>query len=342
MSKFPTDKDFQNLAACINNAIIKNEGAIGDQKAQVNLVFDLECKFQKSIKKYKQTEEIYRKFIHFIIKDVGNILSAQSYFREKHDIFIDISNKIKEEDAVGLMQYHANFQLINFIVNNWTGDLPKRAQAYYDKFINSRNILIENNLPLAINRAKLFYRKTPRSHLTLLDFIGICTWGLISGIDKYVGDYTNVWRSVCIGRMVGYLIEEYSKTFIRMYPTDKKILYRANALKYRLKIDDLDELTKAVNESFEKDKQSGKNTPTLPITTVHIQTLLNSSSQGSIYHGVDGSSAGEINLYDFTPCEEENPEESAIKNDLIRQLIAASKDLNIIEKKIIQLKGVSL
>ena len=130
-------------------------------------------------------------------------------------------------------------------------------------------------MPLAINRAKLFYKKTPRSHLTLLDFIDICTYGLISGVDKFVGDYTKVWRSVCIGRMVGYMIEEYSKTFLRMYPADKKILYRANALKYRMKIESIDDLTQVVNESFEKDKVEGKKVPKLPISEVHIRTLLN-------------------------------------------------------------------
>lgn len=342
-----TDRDFQELAAQVNRTIIDNDGLIGDQKEQVELLLQLEDKFKYHIQKYQQTNKIYQQFINFIINDCGNILSAQPYFREKLRVFNkEIANAIRQGDVEKLMKYDINFQLIDFIVSRWKGDLPERPKRYYLDFLEARRILIENNLPLAINRAKLFYRKTPRSHLTLLDLIDICTYGLISGIDKFVGPYTKVWRSVCIGRMVGYMIEEYSKTFLRMYPSDKKILYRANALKYRLKIESLEELTKAVNESFEKDAKEGKKTPDLPIKEIHIRTLLNGSSYISADSTINSSDEGgepdTISVYDFTPSNEESLEEQLIKKDTLDKIMVAAKNLSIIERKIIKLKGVSL
>lgn len=341
-NKYPIDRQFQELAIKINKILIKNDSLIGDQKEQVEKVFDLESKFKNSIQRYQQTFEIYKKFINFIIKENGNILSARPFFREKTEVFSEnITKSIRESDAVDLMRYNINFQLINFIIKNWKGKFPKRAKKYYDDFIEARKILIENNLPLAINRAKLFYRKTPKSHLSILDMIDICTYGLISGIDKYVGEYRPVWRSVCIGRMVGYLIDEYSKTFLRMYPTDKKILYRANSLKYRLKIENTEELTVAVNESFYSDKKAGKKVPKLPISEVHIRTLLN----GSSYISADIKKNNEDNkasIYDYAPSNEENAEESLIKKDLLKKIIEVAKNLEVIERKIIKLKGVNL
>ena len=336
------DRDFQELAAKINSAIIANEGLIGDQKEQVELVMSLEKKFAYNIKRYTQTRDIYEKFIYHITQENGNILSARPYFREKSTVFnAYIGKAIKAGDVDKLLEFDINYKLIKFIVDNWQGKLPTRCRNYYNDFLEARRILIENNLPLAINRAKLFYRKTPRSHLTLIDFISICTYGLIAGIDKYVGEYSRVWRSVCIGRMVGFMIEEYSKTFLRMYPDDKKILYRANALKYRMGIKTIEELTKAVNESFEKDKEEGRKIPKLPITEVHIRTLLNGSSHVSADNMLTDDETSSNSMYDIT-AGSDNVEENVANADVMKQVMSASKDLKVIERKIIKLKGVEL
>lgn len=341
-TRMPLDREFQELAARVNGAIIKNDGLIGDQKAQVELLFSLEQKFKHNIQKYQQCVDIYKKFIHFIVEENGNILNARPYFREKADVFSQqITKAIREGDAVKLMSFNPNYQLIDFIVANWKGQVPERPKRYYEDFLEARRVLIENNLPLAINRAKLFYRKTPRSHLSLLDLIDICTYGLISGIDKYVGPYSTVWRSVCIGRMVGYMIEEYSKTFLRMFPADKKILYRANALKYRLKIENTVDLTKAVNESFEQDKEDGKNIPKLPISEVHIRTLLNGSSYISADVKKDDGEE-QMSIYDYSTDSTPNAEEALIQKDMVAKIAIATKDFSVIERKILKLKGVEL
>jgi len=352
-----SDREFQDLAASVNAAIIKNDGLIGDQEEQVELLVQLERKFKYHIQKYQQCAELYKKFIKMFVdlrdeeeveadpdKEFENILSAQPYFREKTENFSKISKAIKANDHVDLMTYNINFQMIDFIVKNWRGNVPERAKRYYDDFLEARRILIENNLPLAINRAKVFYRKTPKSHLTLLDLIDICTYGLISGIDKFDGEYSKVWRSVCIGRMVGYMIEEYSKTFLKMYPSDKKILYRANALKYRMKIEDVGELTKAVNESFKQDKAEGKSCPKLPISELHIPTLLNGSSYVSAdpTRVENDDEESEASIYDMSANNEESAEDKLIHNDLMDRVFEAAKNLTNLEKKIIRLKGVNV
>ncbi|HBI00543.1 MAG TPA: hypothetical protein DDY18_02860, partial [Flavobacterium sp.] len=58
-----TDREFQELAALVNSTIVKNDGLVGNQEDQVELVVELEKKFKYHISKYQQTVEIYRKFI---------------------------------------------------------------------------------------------------------------------------------------------------------------------------------------------------------------------------------------------------------------------------------------
>lgn len=372
--KKPNDREFQKLATRIKQVIGENEGQIGDQQAQVEKLVNLERKFRNDICKYGRSTEIYRIFIDQFNSSDGNILSAQSFFREKSTTFNKhISGAIKQRNTQELMKYDINYQFIKFIVDNWaclecegtgsivneeseeyeeeicykcngTGScLPERSKKYYDELTDTRRVLIENNLPLAINRAKIFYKKTPRSHLGLLDLIDICVYGLIVGVDKFTGEEYKNWAGVGIGRMVGFMIEEYSKSFIRLYPSDKKILYRANALKHRLKIDNIIELTEAVNESFEKDKEEGKSSPKLPITEVQIRTLLNSSgyisADATTNDGEEDESGGSI--YDYT-AHPDSVEDQVEKRDTISKVLEASRGLETIERKIIRLKGVDL
>ena len=109
-----SDRAFQKLAASVNSAIIKNDGLIGDQKAQVELVLSLERKFKFYVQKYKQCHNIYLKFIYTIVHENGNILSARPYFREKADVFSAyITDAIRDDNVQELMRFDINFQLID-------------------------------------------------------------------------------------------------------------------------------------------------------------------------------------------------------------------------------------
>jgi len=337
-----SDKKFKNLTTQINRAIIKNDGLIGDQKAQVELMFSLERKFQFYIHKYQQSNVIYSAFINKI--NNSNILTATSYFRERATVFRNsIIQDLKDGDVAKLKKYHMNFLMIDFLVKKWKGKLPERARLYYRDYLEARRILIENNIPLAINRAKLFFRKTPTSSLTLIDLIDISICGLITGIDKYVGKYKTVWRSVCIGRMVRNMMYEYSDTFLKLYPSDKQILYRANSLRFRKKIDmnDIKSLTKVVNDSYLEDMENGKTVPKLPISELLITELLHSVSACGVNKYVNDTEEP-LCLYNITASKEESCEQQIIKKDLLNQANKAISELSIIEQKVLNLRGIYL
>lgn len=333
------DKSFYVLAKEVTQAIEEAKDG-STQKEQVEELMKAEKMFRKTILKYRQSNEIYKKFLQFICVKQKNILSARPYFRESAVTFSKkITPAIKNEDIETLKTFDINYQLIKFIKENWLGPFPKRADQLYNRVFEARNRLINLNMPLAINRAKLFYRKTPKSHLSLTDMIGICGMGLIAGIDKYVGEYRSVFRSVAIGRMVGNLIDEYSSTTLHFYPSDRRILYKAHTIKGRKGVENIKELTEAVKEAFKEDEKSGKSVPKTNIDVSELNYLMAASSTCSVDSTVNEEG---FNVYSFTEDPNQNVEETYLQKEMAVNLLTFGKNLPIINKKILRLKGIKI
>jgi DNA-directed RNA polymerase specialized sigma subunit len=333
------DDSFYRLAGEVTRALEKNkDGTI--QKEQVEELLDAERKFKETVLKYRQSTEVYKKFLQKVCIQNKNILSARPYFRETATFFSKkITPAIKESNIELLKTFDINYQFITFIRNSWLGPFPKRAEQLYQRVHRARTILIENNMPLAINRAKLFYRKTPKSHLTLMDFIGICSMGLAAGIDKWCGTYSPVFRSVCIGRMVGNMIDSYSETMLHFYPSDKRILYKAHTIRGRRGIDEIHELTDAVNTSFEQDELEGKTIPKGNIEVGELSALMNAASTVSADATLNEEGYG---VYHYTEDPTQDIEGAYMEKEATSKMLLLAKELPILHRKVLKLKGIKL
>lgn len=333
------DDSFYKLAAAVTRALERNkDGTI--QQEQVEELLDAERKFKETILKYRQATEIYKKFLQKVCIQNKNILSARPYFRETATSFSKkITPAIKTENIEALKTFDINFQFIKFIKQSWLGPFPKRAEQLYNRVHVARTKLVENNIPLAINRAKLFYRKVPKSHLTLMDLIEICSMGLAAGVDKWCGKYSPVFRSVCIGRMVGNMIDSYSETTLHFYPSDRRILYKANSIRGRQGIDDIEELTKAVNASFKADALEGKSIPKENITVSELSALMNAASMMSADATVNEEGYG---VYHYTQDTTQDVEGSYIEREATMKMLTLAKNLPMMHKKILRLKGIKV
>lgn len=333
------DDSFYKLAGEVTKALERNkDGTI--QKEQVEELLDAERKFRDTILMYRQASEIYKKFLQKVCIQNKNILSARPYFRETAISFSKkITPAIKTEDIETLKTFNINYQFIKLIRESWLGPFPKRAEQLFQRVHKARTILIENNMPLAINRAKLFYRKTPKSHLTLMDLIEICSMGLAAGIDKYCGEYTPVFRSVCIGRMVGNMIDSYSETTLHFYPSDKRILYKANSIRGRQGIDDMVELANAVNASFKQDALEGKSIPKGQITASELSSLMNAASTVSADATVNDEGYG---VYHYTEDPTQDIEGAYLERESTNRMLLFAKKLPLIHRKVLRLKGIKI
>jgi DNA-directed RNA polymerase specialized sigma subunit len=333
------DNSFYWLASEITRVLASNKDDT-TQKQQVEELLDAERKFRDTILKYKQANEIYKKFLQKICLQNKNILSARPYFRETSVVFRkSITPAIKDQNLDALKKFNLNYQFIKFIRQSWLGPFPKRADSLYKRVELARTKLIENNLPLVVNRAKLFFRKTPKSHLTLLDMIGICALGLASGVDKWVGEYSPVWRSVAIGRMVGNLIDSYSETALHFFPKDRRVLYKAHSIRGRQGIDDIIDLAEAINESFKEDAKQGKNVPKEKVTSSELSELMSASSTISADSTVNEEGCG---IYSYIADESQDTEKLIIERDSYKKVLGVIGELPTVYRKILKLKGVKL
>jgi len=197
-----------------------------------------------------------------------------------------------------------------------------------------RNEIVTQNLPLAINRARIFWSWTPESHLSYVDLIDIAAEGLIISIDKYVcppGGYTRVFRSVSIGRMVSGFIEEYSSTILHFFPSDKNKIYKANKI-----------LKKSANMTHEELAEELAKTGT-ETNAEDIRGLLTAAScvSSDVPINIGTNDNKKTTLADLHSISEETqPNNEVETTDLRSKVIRAIHTLSLFEKKFLLLKGV--
>lgn len=340
------DIDFFRLLIKDLNSVLNSNKNTVDQKKQVEKLMKLENLFRKAIWKYPiQSREVYKKFILKVVVEDRNILSSRPYFREKSPRFNkEISPLIKTGRVNKLRKFHINFNLMNYIRQNWIGSLPPECEDLFQQAKVARAVLVECNMPLAINRAKLFFRKVPESHLSLDDMTGIAAMGLIIGIDKFVGPYTKVFRGVAIGYMTRDLMETYSSTLIYLYPSDKQLLYRANTIRNRQGIEDPVELAKAVTSSLTQDKLDGKKPTKSSVTTSDLSLLMMATNVLSETVPAEEEGDDPTSLYDvYSTMENDDQMEQRVGDrQAMYRMLHSVKLLDVIEQKIIKMKGVKL
>lgn len=332
------DPAFSVLAKEVAVAIERNKDGT-TQKQQFEELVSAERLFKETVLSYRISTEIFKRFVLLIRVTNNNILSARPYFRESSETFSSkITPALKTKDPEALKNFDINFHFVKFCKDHWVGLWPKKLEALYKRVERARVVLVENNMPLAINRAKIFFRKTPKGHLSFTDLVEVSAMGICAGIDKYTGDYKKNFVGVLIGRAVGNLIDAYSETIMHFYPGDRRILYRANSIRGRQGIQDIVELTKAVNDSFAADLAEGKTAP----KAVDVNELSNLMAAASIVSADSNSGEEGYGVYDFTACNSENAEQTLGKKQQVSQMARLARKLPLINQKVLRLKGIEI
>lgn len=298
---------------------------------------------------------------------------------------VGIGHAIATANIPALLRYHPNIQFIQFALRcrRWTSRTERVLRQYkwwssiggkpaprvvagearmlevLRAIFEVRNELVESNIPLVIERAMIFGRRTPPSHLTRMDLVQIAADGLMAAVDKLVLEEevpggTRAWdggsdedvsftkepgsvfRSVAIGRMVGNLIEQYSSTLVHFFPGDRRKIYRANkAGRIAPKADlNYDDVVRAVNT----DPKTQEEVPAGQRTTVsEIVDLMGASSCVSM---VDEE--GHDQASKFAAAETWRPDHRAERAELRRLVAAEIHNLPLIEQKLLALSGISL
>jgi len=311
------------------------------QRSQLEELTWLEDKWRDILIRHRYGPNVYRKFVTYITEENRNVLSARPYFRERHNVFFaEISKALKKRDAEALYQFHVNYMFIGWVLKSrkWAPKSPITVLARRIEAI--RHALVEMNTPLAISRARIFWSRTSKSHLTFMDFVQIAIDGLLSAIDKYEMPYTTAFRGVAIGRMVGNFINAYSKTFVHFSSSDQRKLYRAHKAisRYDKNEVDFEDLAARVNEGA---KNGGETNAS------EIQHLLSAASYISGETLVTNQSGDEertaTTLFDVIAADDHWQPDCAVENAEVLHVLAQSvRKLPIIHQKVLIMRGIAL
>lgn len=345
MAKFKTDPHFQNFATVVEREIAKYEKSdektlLAAQVKQLRVLMSLEDELRQTLIEHKLGIGIYKKFHKFICEEKRNILAARPYFRERQTVFTkEISTALKAKDYQKLQEFHFNWQFINFLLNNFEWKPKSQVYVLCKKIKDIREEIIVTNLPLAISRARIFYRKIPESHLSFMDLISICVDGLCSGVDKYVmrPGITSTHRSVYIGRMVGDLIQSVSQTQLHFYPSHRRLLYRSNKELSRNPTIDFKSLTKKINVGL-KGNQKASSSEVAGI--VAASTLLSFSNKVPEGTTTDGEQVIADLVSQYEADNNTRPDVMAEDSETQAVLKKSIEELTIFQQKILKLKGI--
>lgn len=328
---------FRQFATSLKTAIsrykqVDDKKFLNHQKKQVETLVRLEKKFRQALIEHPEGEKVYEEFITLICDKNRNILTARPYFRERQTVFTEeISLALKTKNTKKLKKFHFNYQFVQFVLKarEWGPDSPITQIA--DKLHAAREELITMNMPLAISRARIFYNKTPKSHLELMDFIAIACEGLIAGIDKFCLPYSPVFRSVAIWRMTGNFIEEYGLTMVHFYPSDKRKIYRANKVVGKHMHVDLQTLTDEVNRDTEEIYKTN------PSEIADLMAASSCISMDSMSQDAEGRPTDR-----FLAPDESQPDNQVEYIQVVQKLGESMKGLNTLERKVLTLFGVDV
>lgn len=332
------DEHFSAFASSLEDAIDRY-GLTRDwnarQRAQMERLMRLEKRFRRTLLRGLYGNFMYRRFVEFICDEQANILDARPYFRERQGVFAQyISSALKERDHKALQRFSINFLFADFVMRQrrWGASAPLRA--VFDDIVALRKEIVTMNLPLCINRARLFYSRTPESHLSQMDLIQIGTVGLMSGVDKYAageeGVVTKQFRSTAMGRMGGNFIEEYSDPMLHFFPIDKRKLYRANKIVGKsVGAVDFERVADGVNE-----KGDVKTTPD------EMADLMAAASTVSSDSSLPSDPDAPEPVTRFAAPESARPDVQFEQDEAMGLMKSAIAQLTVFEQKLLRLKGV--
>jgi DNA-directed RNA polymerase specialized sigma subunit len=352
----PDNEHFRHFAGQLETNIgrhgkVKNWRAF--QKHQIEELIALETAFRSKLVKHQYGMWAYRQFVDFITTKRKNILAARPYFRERQETFAKkISKALKERNVEALTHFAINYQFVLFIVSlqprgkRWGTKSPITRIA--EKIRVMRQTIVEMNMPLGISRARVFYSRTPKSHLSYMDEIQIAAEGMMSGMDKYTPDGDGVdpkgFSATMINRTSGDLIQNYSETMLHFYPVDKRKLYRANkVIGQHAGGVDFDKLSEQVNKKTDKDgEDEGEVDEQHKTTPTEIADLMAAASCVSADSSLPTDPDAPEPITRFAAPEATRPDVIVEQQDAMKLMVEATTQLTVFERKLLRLKGIRL
>lgn len=321
MSKYNTSNHYLKFLSELNGGLLDQKNF--DVNEELDKLFKLEDRCRKILTASKKGIQVYQDFIRHITDVERNILASRIFFREREVTFCrNIPNLIRKRDAKGLSEFAINYKFLQWALSNSKVPQQKKMQEMFDEICRIRQRILEQSLPLVINRSRLFQVRTRKFESDAVEFIQVASEGFLSAIDKYVPSKGGNFNGVAVGWMQAKLMAESAEGFLKLSIKERRILYRANLAMYRHGFEDINKILAFVRESYPEVKRE-----------VLERIIASSRHLASI----------DVMQENFIDSSEEvdqtDSEEGIIEKQDHKDLYDAISKLSVLERKVVILKG---
>lgn len=313
----------------------------GSEMIKVNEEFKklnkLENQFAKALRSFKEGRQVYKDFTYMINVIDGSLRGAHSYFRERESTRAEINKAIGRVDLKTLYKIPINHKFCKFAVDKLKASRSSAPQIeklnnIFSEILNSRNKVINTQLHVALNRAKVFNSRNTQALLEFSDYVQIANEGLVSAVDKFVlQEDGSPFHEMAFGKIVANLIYwAGNASMVSIGAGPQKKLYK---------------IRKELSKNYQA--SAADLSRILSIAESEINELM-SASRVSYYHsdsksgdktGPDGNvEMYEIDDENFTIDESAEQKLSNRQTALI--LLKLFDRLSLLQKKILILKGM--
>jgi DNA-directed RNA polymerase sigma subunit (sigma70/sigma32) len=332
MSKFSITDDLFQIFVKEMNQILKKDEDKKQNKTLLNELISLERKFKKLLLSSSHGAKVYVDFMSFILDEEdgkGNMLAARVYFRERQDTFSKKMYKaFHSNNPKMLHKFKINYKFCVWALKIYKGPNTRALKTILNKMIPIRKEICEQNLPLVLNRSRIFHTNTPRSHNSYMDINQSASEGLMIAVDKFVPESGRVknnrdFNGVAIGKMSLEMRDTLSQTLVKLPPKEKRILYRAR-----------------------KAEQSNTNMSAAQVATYVSESFKGTSSEdierieaaAAGIKSMDEKLNGHYTLAEMYP-DDAIPLDEALQNNQLQSIITDMiSKFSVIEKKLILMK----
>ena len=244
MSRDDTYKNFiKNMNANLDHANF-------DRNACLTQIFDLEKKFKKTLLSTAKGKRLFRKFLDYVDSKECSILSGSVFYRDRAATYYKSIVPLIKSRNNKASDFLLNYQFTIWVMAQSDAPARKKLSSIHQEIGFLRKKITEQDMPLIINRSRLYQVKARKINFDYLDLVSFATNGFMTAIDKYTPPAADLFKSVAIGWMTLELITNCNVTTVKLNKVDKRVLYRANIAKNRLGMEDNDDVLRFVQESF--------------------------------------------------------------------------------------------
>lgn len=353
MARIDDENHFRQFATNLELALEKypdspeGKTLLEVQRHQIRTLVDLEDQFRRTLIDHPWGPGVYRDFVKFIRDQKHNVLAARPFFRERQTTFTkSISGALQRRRDRDLYRFRFNWSFIGFVLRSRKWPAGGKIRVLSRKINAMRQELLEQNLPLAISQARIFWSNTPKSHLSYMDIVQIQCQALLLAVDKFVPpnekrkkklserkslEAYRRFRAVGIGIMSRDRVNQYSETLIHFYPKDKMKRYRALKAMRRL-VGDMDwsKLSDIVNRDLRPEEKTDP---------IEIADLVSATTVSADFVP---DPDGEPVIHNYAADEDTRPDVLVEEHNAQASMRRAARELLLREKKLLKMKGVSL